>query len=214
MNSTPIKSKAGAGFTVEYRPLNTLLQQMAPSTKATKGVDTQTHQRYIDPAGAKSSAGFDSLQPKRRVSATSTKHGAFFVPACFMAALRWETFGSAGFLFGRSVNLTQAATRLLTEALAVPTQKGAAAMRKTPPVFRPQTGRPISASTNTQTAAVPVSPTNLHIWLLFQPTTGTRCRVIASSAQQAVHLCQQIHQRPAIAFGRMSVASLSKGGAA
>lgn len=89
-------------------------------------------------------------------------------------------------------------------------------MRNTPPLFRLQTGRSTSASTNinTQTAAVPVSPANLHIWLLFQPATGTRCRVIAGSAQQAVHLCQQIHQRPAIAFGRMRIANLGKGGAA
>lgn len=86
-------------------------------------------------------------------------------------------------------------------------------MRQTPPLFRPQSGRSISASNNTQTTTVPVSPASLHIWLLLQPATGTRCRVIASSAQQAVHLCQKIHQRPAIAFGRMRIANLGKGGA-
>ena len=95
------------------------------------------HRVYIGAAGAKSLARFSSLKPKRRVSATTTKQGAFFVPACFMAASRWEIFGSAGFLFGRSANLMQAATRLLAEASAVPTQKGAV-HHEQPQSYQPQ----------------------------------------------------------------------------
>lgn len=93
---------------------------------------------YILLAGAKSPVGFSSLKLKRRVSATTIKQGAFFVPACSMAASRWETLGSAGFRFGQSANLMQAATRLLAEARAVPSKQFGAVHNEHQHPYQPQ----------------------------------------------------------------------------
>ena len=60
---------------------------------------------------ANSATGFDGPISKRRTGAPITIAGAFFVPAhSVYGGCAWETFGSAGFLLPRSVNLRTAAT--------------------------------------------------------------------------------------------------------
>ena len=70
-----------------------------------------SHNRYGAPVAANSATGFDGPSHNRRTGAPITIAGAFFVPAftCY-GGCAWETFGSAGFLLSRSVNLRTAAT--------------------------------------------------------------------------------------------------------
>ncbi len=66
---------------------------------------------YRSPVAAKSANGFDGPSTYRRTGAPMTIAGAFFVPAYpVYGGCAWETFGSAGVLYARSVNLRTAAT--------------------------------------------------------------------------------------------------------
>ena len=67
--------------------------------------------RYGSPVTANSVTGFDGPTKSRRTGAPIKIAGAFFVPAhpVYGGCAR-ETFGSAGFLDSRSVNLRTAAT--------------------------------------------------------------------------------------------------------
>ena len=67
--------------------------------------------RYSFVVAAKSATGFGDPSSCRRTGAPITIAGAFFVPASlFYGGCAWETFGSAGVLYARSVNLRTAAT--------------------------------------------------------------------------------------------------------
>ena len=68
-------------------------------------------ERYPFAVAAKSANGFDGPINNRRTGAPITIAGAFFASAYpFYGGCAWETFGSAGFLLSRSVNLRTAAT--------------------------------------------------------------------------------------------------------
>ena len=67
--------------------------------------------RYPFAVAAKSANGFDGPVNNRRTGAPIKIAGAFFASAYpFYGGCAWETFGSAGFLLSRSVNLRTAAT--------------------------------------------------------------------------------------------------------
>ena len=67
--------------------------------------------RYPFAVAAQSANGFDGPSTYRRTDAPITIAGAFFASAYpFYGGCAWETFGSAGFLLSRSVNLRTAAT--------------------------------------------------------------------------------------------------------
>ena len=67
--------------------------------------------RYALGVAANSATGFDGPSTYRRTGAPISIAGAFFVPAFrFYGGCAWETFGSAGVLYARSVNLRTAAT--------------------------------------------------------------------------------------------------------
>ena len=57
-------------------------------------------ERYCKAVTAKSVTGRGNPNPKRRTSAPISA-GAFFVPAACYGGCAWDTFGCAGFLFGR-----------------------------------------------------------------------------------------------------------------
>jgi hypothetical protein len=83
---------------------------------------------------ANSATGFDGSISKRRTGAPITIAGAFFVPAhSVYGGCAWETFGSAGFLLPRSVNLRTAATPIrLTANRGSSSAKGALPMQFSP----------------------------------------------------------------------------------
>ncbi len=85
---------------------------------------------YLRPVAAKSATGFDGPISRRRTGAPITIAGAFFVPAYLVyGGCAWETFGSAGFLLPRSVNLRTAATLFrLTANRGSSSAKGASSM--------------------------------------------------------------------------------------
>ena len=67
--------------------------------------------RYSLAVAANSVTGLGNPLNNRRNSAPITIAGAFFASAySFYGGCAWETFGSAGFLLSRSVNLRTAAT--------------------------------------------------------------------------------------------------------
>lgn len=87
-------------------------------------------ERYALAVAANSANGFDGPISKRRTCAPITIAGAFFVPAHpVYGGCAWETFGSAGFLLPRSVNLRTAATPIrLTANRGSSSAKGATPM--------------------------------------------------------------------------------------
>lgn len=69
--------------------------------------------RYGLPVAANSATGFCSPNIVRRISATVSKAGAFFMAAIsFYGGCAWGAFERAGFLTSRSANLRTAATQL------------------------------------------------------------------------------------------------------
>ncbi|EJL00328.1 hypothetical protein Pchl3084_4772 [Pseudomonas chlororaphis subsp. aureofaciens 30-84] len=89
-------------------------EQFMPHPKnpqATPVVALSKNGRYSLAVAAKSATGFDGPSTYRRTGAPISIAGAFFVPAfSFHGGCAWETFGSAGVLYARSVNLRTAAT--------------------------------------------------------------------------------------------------------
>lgn len=68
--------------------------------------------RYGLPVAANSATGFCSPNIVRRIGATVSKAGAFFMPAIsFYGGCAWGAFERAGFLTSRSANLRTAATQ-------------------------------------------------------------------------------------------------------
>ena len=68
--------------------------------------------RYGLPVAANSATGFCSPNIVRRISATVSKAGAFFMSAIsFYGGCAWGAFERAGFLTSRSANLRTAATQ-------------------------------------------------------------------------------------------------------
>lgn len=68
--------------------------------------------RYGLPVAANSATGFCSPNIVRRISATVSKAGAFFMPVTsFYGGCAWGAFERAGFLTSRSANLRTAATQ-------------------------------------------------------------------------------------------------------
>jgi len=88
-------------------------------------------ERYALAVAANSATGFDGPSSYRRTGAPFTIAGAFFVPAFrFYGGCAWETFGSAGVLYARSVNLRTAATFIrLTASRGSSSHTGATPMR-------------------------------------------------------------------------------------
>ena len=90
--------------------------------------------RYSLAVVANSATGFDGPFNNRRTGAPITIAGAFFVPASpFYGGCAWETFGSAGFLLSRSVNLRTAATLIRLTA-----NRGSSSTIGVSPHARPQ----------------------------------------------------------------------------
>ncbi len=70
------------------------------------------HRSYRPPVAANSATGFCSPNIVRRISATVSKAGAFFMSAIsFYGGCAWGAFERAGFLTSRSANLRTAATQ-------------------------------------------------------------------------------------------------------
>ncbi|MNJ33531.1 hypothetical protein D3C77_282180 [compost metagenome] len=83
-----------------------------PLFKLKQGVAFQNVRGYIAPVAANSATGFCSPNIVRRISATVSKAGAFFMPAySFYGGCAWGAFERAGFLTSRSANLRTAATQ-------------------------------------------------------------------------------------------------------
>ena len=89
-----------------------LVQQGQSSPKEIRrAIATARPPVYRSTVAAKSANGFDGPSTYRRTGAPMTIAGAFFVPAYpVYGGCAWETFGSAGVLYARSVNLRTAAT--------------------------------------------------------------------------------------------------------
>ena len=85
---------------------------------------------YRSPVAANSATGFRSSIDNRRTSVHSPKAGAFFVPAHpVYGGCAQDTFGCAGFLDSRSVNLRTAATLIrLTANRGSSSNQGASPM--------------------------------------------------------------------------------------
>lgn len=82
-----------------------------PLSNLKQGVASIPARMYRLIVAANSATGFDGPINIRRTGAPITIAGAFFVPAHpVYGGCAWETFGSAGFLMYRSVNLRTAAT--------------------------------------------------------------------------------------------------------
>ena len=86
--------------------------------------------RYSLAVAAKSATGFDGPTNPRRTGAPITIAGAFFVPAHpVYGGCAQDTFGCAGFLDSRSVNLRTAATLIrLTASRGSSSNQGAPTM--------------------------------------------------------------------------------------
>lgn len=83
-----------------------------PERNLKQGVAFQNVRGYIAPVAANSATGFCSPNIVRRISATVSKAGAFFMPAySFYGGCAWGAFERAGFLTSRSANLRTAATQ-------------------------------------------------------------------------------------------------------
>lgn len=83
-----------------------------PTYAVKSGVALQDVRGYIAPVAANSATGFCSPNIVRRISATVSKAGAFFMPVySFYGGCAWGAFERAGFLTSRSANLRTAATQ-------------------------------------------------------------------------------------------------------
>ena len=90
-------------------PAQFMLHQEIPQDL--RSVALCQRERYPFAVAAKSANGFDGPINNRRTGAPITIAGAFFASAYpFYGGCAWETFGSAGVLYARSVNLRTAAT--------------------------------------------------------------------------------------------------------
>lgn len=76
---------------------------------------------------AKSVNGRGNPNPKRRTSAPISA-GAFFVPAAYYGGCAWDTFGCAGFLFGRFSTPRTVATQSRGKDRGDSNQKGVTPM--------------------------------------------------------------------------------------
>ncbi len=82
------------------------------TTQSFPSVAKCAHRRYGSPVVAKSATGFCSPTIVRRISATVSKAGAFFMPVTsFHGGCARGAFERAGFLTSRSANLRTAATQ-------------------------------------------------------------------------------------------------------
>ena len=96
---------------VKTRRGNTAIIPAIPDRNLKQGVANTQPRMYRPPVAANSATGFDGPNTYRRTSAPISIAGAFFVPAHpVYGGCAWETFGSAGFLYARPVNLRTAAT--------------------------------------------------------------------------------------------------------
>lgn len=90
--------------------MNALL--MSRDERSITSLASNHARRYRLPVAANSATGFCSPNIVRRISATVSKAGAFFMSAIsFYGGCAWGAFERAGFLTSRSANLRTAATQ-------------------------------------------------------------------------------------------------------
>ena len=159
--------------------------------------------RYAFNVAANSATGLGNPNIVRRISATVSKAGAFFMPATsFYGGCAWDTFGCAGCLTSRFSNLRTAATRSLGNESG-----SSSTLRATPDETRSQSvqnSRRCPQGNGSRSTTRKLQPSHSPLSLQLSHGKSTRSGKCWGRAMKTTHI--EAKTAGGVAFGQCNAA--------